>query len=80
MARARYQFGIRRLFILTFTVAVMLTVAVNLSSYKIGQALIGTYFLILTVWIVMRGPYVYTELKKLEQRRHELEQQRSELK
>ena len=80
MRPGRFQFGIRRLFVLTFAVAVVVMISKSVFLPRFAQGLIAIYLLCLVGWAVMRGPTVYADLLelhrlrcKIKERRHKLE-------
>ncbi|HUG67591.1 MAG TPA: hypothetical protein VMM76_07560 [Pirellulaceae bacterium] len=75
----QFQFGIRRLIILTSAVAVVMAVSVRLDAPQVAQWAFAAYLALFVGWAVMRGPNMYAKFIEARARRHQLMQRRSEL-
>jgi len=74
---APFQFGIRRLLIVTGVVAIIMAVAVRIGL--VAQAFFGPILLFLLVWAFFRGRQFASDLKEVYQRRREIMQRRVQL-
>lgn len=75
----QFQFGIRRLIILTSAVAVVMAVSVRLDAPQVAQWAFASYLAFFVGWAVMRGPNMYADFVETRARRRQLMQRRSEL-
>lgn len=76
MKKTRFQFGVRRLIVLTVVVAIIMAAAIRLEAPTFFRALVIGYFAVLCVWVVMRWPAVELARRRryLAERRDQLEQ------
>ena len=73
-----FQFGIRRLLILTIAVAVISAVASRINAPMLFQTVVAAYFIFLIGWAVMRVPSIWTNFSKLRERSRQLKERRVE--
>jgi hypothetical protein len=79
MKKPRFQFGVRRLFVLTTVVALVMAISVTMFPPPFTQGLLTAYLLLLAVWVVMRSPEVYAELRAWYGRWGEFKRRRQQL-
>ena len=77
--KGQFQFGIRRLIVLTLAVAVITAFSVRIDVPKLGQLVLATYCMFLVGWTVLRGPAVCADLLEARRRHRQLKERRREL-
>ena len=70
-----FQFGIRRLLLLTTAVAIIIALLIRIDAPLFVQAGAAAF----TSWIIMRGPRLVSIFSQLRKRSHQLAQQRATL-
>ena len=69
----RFQFGIRRLLILTTAVGLIIAVVIRIVPDLFRPAVAAYFFL--ASWIIMRSPYVYGRLSELRMQMRQVKPQ-----
>jgi hypothetical protein len=72
----RYQFGIRRLLILTTAVALIVVISIRLAAPRLVQVVVAAYFVFLVGWMIMRLPSLYVKLAELCKRADQVAERR----
>ena len=75
----RFQFGIRRLLILTTVAAVVSAWAAHHNAPVFLQAVLAAYLMIFTGWVIMRVPSIWDKHSALRERWRQVKQRRIEL-
>ena len=74
-----FRFGVRRLLILTTTVAMIMAITSRLVMPSLFRAVVASYFAIFAFFVIMRGPTVYRRLSAWRGRLRKLKTQRLDL-
>jgi hypothetical protein len=75
-SKIRHQFSIARLLLLTTATAVILGISLKMERTFVAFGILPLYFLLLTYWLILRGPTVTTGLFKVYRRYRQLKEQR----
>jgi membrane protein YdbS with pleckstrin-like domain len=76
----QFQFGIRRMLVLTTAVAVIFALSARINVPWLVQSVVAGYFIFLSVWIIMRVPSLYRRFCELRKRSHQIAEHRLTLK
>ena len=74
-----FQFGVRRLLILTTTVAVIMAITIRQVMPALFRTVVAGYFVTFAFFVILRGPTVYRRLSSWRARLRELKTQRLDL-
>lgn len=75
----RFQFTIFRLFLLTLVVAIVLAIAMAFEAPFIARVCIGIYLMAFATWVVMRGPGLIDDFRRILRERKRLREKRRQL-
>ena len=72
----RFQFGIRRLLILTTMVGLIIAVVIRIDALSLFRPVVAAYFIFLASWTIMRLPHVYGKFSDLRKRSRQVKKHR----
>ena len=78
-APAGFQFGLSTLFVVTTITAIVLIPAKILLADPIFRLTAGIYAVILILYFGIRGPFIYAWMRRLQIRRHSIDEKRKQI-
>ncbi len=75
----RFQFGIRRLLILTTAVGIIIAVVIRIDARNLFRPVVAAYLIFLVGWIIMRLPHVYARFSELRMRSRHVKKHRRDV-